>query len=531
MRREPWRSLPPISALRGPFRPRRVPLTTQDLAVAPTLRIDADSEGWPSVFTDASALAKVLLQNRCTLASGPTDSLWKLMPPHIGAALAASVPGRMVKDGDYLWGWLPEGSLMVRKGQQWGHLCNLERLTDSPNRLFRVLADIGIFDCGYPNSSGSVAQAILLNHAPLPNLTTGEIPWPVLQLARQCDKGGRMEALKLGTFEHVYCYDYTAAYAACLAQLPDARRCVWIQSTEYHAEATFGFIHALLRVPAAPVSPIALRLGLDDREENIEGLRFVHGNMEVSLIQPEFDLALEQGAKAEILDAWWGYEWDGGSRPFEGLVAKLFALRQSHPELKAASKMLINAMIGQFSSSHEHTDAVSLQVTTTVSPAWNPVYASYVRGMQRVKLFQDVKNWDTIAGLTIDGMLSLAPMELGPGTGQLGALRLDSQGTCTILTDYAKDRPGKAGQWRQAAQEHPTQSGFLLPLTYRAGLRVYNQPGLSQAEAHRELGRWQTMNPEFPIGSCTRRTPVGVTTRDLLRDVVLTQSMDVGELG
>jgi len=185
-------------------------------------------------------------------------------------------------------------------------------------------------------------------------------------------------------------------------------------------------------------------------------------------------------------------------------------------------------MTGQMSSAHSSWDSVYQQTSESVSPCWNSVYASYVRGLQRVKLYQAVQNWETVVSLTIDGLISLSPMTLPRASG-LGSLRLDGAGSATILTDYAKDRPGHAPMWREAAcSGSPMTNRFTLPLSYRAGLSVYCQWPLQ--EAHRQIGRMVELRTEFPIGSATRRAPAGVTVADLLREAVPTQSMEVGEI-
>lgn len=512
------------------MRPRPTGVTTASLASAPTRRFSADEEGWPVDVTSAEKLAEALIDAKVTLASGLTDAIWKLLPPRTGAALARAKPGQMVKCGDYYWGHLAEGSILVRKGREYGHLCNVERLVGEGadlGRFFAALADSGIHDCGFPNSAGAVGQAILLSHARLPDLTRGTIPWPALELAHQCDKGGRMEALQLGTFSEVWCYDYTGAYAAILATLPDSGRSTWCNDNGYHPGAFYGFIRCKLRVPGASVSPIPFRAFVSREEKELEGLRFVTGEMETCLIKPEYDLALAMGCKAEILDAWWGYP-HSSRKPFASIVQKLFALR-SDPALKAAAKTLVNAMIGQLSSVHGHWDSVEAKASVSVSPCWNSVYASYVRGLQRVKLFQTVPDWTNVCGLTIDGFISAKPLTVRHAS-SLGELRLDGQGPCTIFSDYAKDRPGKPLKWREAAETYPAERGFLMPMSYYPGLSAYNTSGVNCFDAHKNIGRKMELWPEIPIGSCTRIVSPAVTTRDLLAGPIPTRSMDVAEI-
>lgn len=516
---EPQHPIP--TAFRPPRRPLHLGVTSHDLAHCPELTVAADNEGWPVGIENADSLAARLLAARCTFASGSVEALWKLLPPHVGAALAQLPPGQMVQNGDTWWGSLSNGSLVVRKGRNYGHLCQMDR------SLVVALAGAGFSDIGFPNSPGAVASCILMNHAPLPNLYRGEIPRDVLQIAHQCDKGGRMEALQLGTFPYIYCYDFTSAYAAILADLPDAGHCTWVQTPDYCQDATYGFLRARLVVPQElPASPVAYRAILTDKQKDLEGLRFVTGEQEVCIIKPEYDLAIEQGCKGQILDAWWGYS-ENGDRPFSALMHKLFLLRRKNPALSGQIKLLMNAMIGQMSSAHGSWDSVGQQTSESVSPCWNSVYASYVRGLQRVKLFRSVQDWETLASLTIDGLITTRPMTLSPSLG-LGGLRLDGEGPATILTDYAKDRPGHAPLWRQAALVHSTERTFTLPLTYRAGLSAYNHWPL--AEAHRQIGRMVELNTPFPIGSVTRRSPAGVTVADLLREAIPTHSMGIRDL-
>ena len=133
-----------------------------------------------------------------------------------------------------------------------------------------------------------------------------------------------------------------------------------------------------------------------------------------------------------------------------------------------------------------------------------------------------------IVGLTIDGILSTAPANQAPGD-KRGELRLEGTGPATILSDYIKDRPGKAPVWREAAELTGQGKEFSREFHYYARLgtfRQYRNPN----EAYSKLGLLQTMRPTFPIGSVVRQTPPTAQIGDYLNTAIPTSVQHIDEM-
>ncbi len=529
------RPLPGREHMRKPIRPAKGKVTIESLLSAPIVDISPDLNGVPEITSGDANIAPecfadwLLDQGLCLTfcQNGEPHSLLKHLPPEFNNALASLPPGRALKIGDTWWSISTEDSVIIRRGNRWGHLCNVARL-GSPHAyraVFQALQSVGIKSIGYPNTTGAMAQSILANYATFPDLTRpshkGGFSFAILERAYNSDKGGRMEARQLGTFDNVWCYDYTSAYAAIMADLPecDPIYCRWIDSPNYQPSAFYGFARCAVTVPNHEISPLCFRQPEAAEDFSLEGLRFPYGVGEVWLAKPEIDLLLDYGCKVDIIEGSWGFPF-GDRSPFKVLLRALYGGR-AVPEASPGIKVLLTAMVGKLSSVNRYFDTLTETTSVNVSPSFNPIYASHIRSSVRANLARQAYAFgvDCLVCLTIDGLVTTREI---PGIGperRLGELRLDGQGRMTILTDYIKDRPGES-DWRENAEATATGLGFSRPFRFYGRLGLFNT-GMSVSEAQGALGMPFDMRPEFQMGSTVRQT-AKASARDYLDGVIET---------
>lgn len=543
MNAEEPRPMPTREHMRKPARATAGRVTIDRLKKMPILDIHPDASGRAEIelngaLIDTDFVADYLLDAQLVgtfSGKGETHSILKILPADFLAALASRPPGQPEKDDNGTW-WsiTQEDSITVRRGNRWGHLCNLSRLAtrESGGAFFQALADADIHSIAYPKTTGSIAQSILANHADFPDLKrppeAGGFPYAILQAAHNADKGGRMEARQLGTFESVWCYDYTSAYAGVMATLPDCDpfNCRWVQGKDYQPSAFYGFARCKVGVPDHDLSPLCFRSPGAPEDYILEGLRFPYGEGEVWLAKPELDLLIEYGCKVEILEGAWGFPAIT-ALPFAGLVRRLYSGRED-PKASPGIKILLTAMVGKLSSYSVHTDSVFGATTTNVSPAFNPVYASHIRSKVRANLARQAYAFgvDCLVCLTIDGLVTTREIPGITPERRLGELRLDGHGPMTILTDYIKDRPGET-HWRDNAELTAMGSSFSRPFTFYGRLGLFNTE-MSLSQAHSALGLPMDMRPEFQVGS-TVRTSAVATASDYLSGVVGTKVSHIAQ--
>lgn len=105
----------------------------------------------------------------------------------------------------------------------------------------------------------SALKSSLLKHFDMPICTDipGNLGNYVNDMALQSISGSWREVFSMGSFEKVYDYDLSAAYASVLAELYDFRRGEWVEGKEIPHGAVYGFARVVLTIKAE-YSPIFL---------------------------------------------------------------------------------------------------------------------------------------------------------------------------------------------------------------------------------------------------------------------------------
>lgn len=238
----------------------------------------------------------------------------------------------------------------------------------------------------------------------------------VLDFAMQSYHGGKFEVTTKGS-GYLYEYDLVSAYPATIAQLIDIRHLLVYWSKNIIPDATYAFLRCRLYIPPGLPSPIARKIG----ELNI----FPAGWFEQIITYPEYRYIVENGGSATIIEGCWlvpqRYE-----RPYEKDINHLVQLKQS---LKGkdemgyhTAKILMNSLYGKFVQLIEQPPNL-----WRAGSSWNPVYASYITAMTRIKITNLQRLHPSVWAVHTDSIISDQPLPYGK-TDTLGSLSYETEG-------------------------------------------------------------------------------------------------------
>lgn len=396
--------------------------------------------------------------------------------------------------------------LSIRRGNQWGHFVDTHGMDWDFEALRQGLKEHGITRLPAPESPGKIAAG-LLNLYSRPDCKG--LPENVIDLAWQSSKGGRMEALTLGSFD-AYELDMNSAYPYAASKLPKCdygADCRWVESCEYLADAFYAFADLTVDIPQGlRAGPVGVRFKAEGPLADETNLRFPVGKVRCFLAKPEIDLLTDMGLKFKIHHGIWGYPYSSYQK-FSELMKLLWNLRKYD---KTSAKSLSVACVGQLGSAPEGI----------ARGAWHPVYFAHVYSDIRAKLYRLALNigLDNIHAFTIDGLLSNKPIK-SAGPNVFGAWKQSRKGPCLVLNDYFKDRTDHF-EYKTALLSTPDkipQNLIRVVQQDYVGLEAALSLGLLD-----KLGECIERPKNLPLGSAYRQMPDEITRQDYLRGSIKT---------
>lgn len=432
------------------------------------------------------------------------DSFLLLSPNHPELRRAV-LNNETVKFGDYIIDFKGRKRLIVRRGNKWGRIFNVQPIINNhePEEAARIMQQlltnikeqIGVDICSLV-SPATIAQQILMFSCPDAFPRPMEMEQKILEISLACLKGGRMEAFQIGMVKDCYSWDINAAYLSMLSELPNSKPTFmdWIEDNHFHPEATYGFAFVHTVIPdIGNVAPVGVRSSITGK------LYFPAGEVYAFFTKDDIETLLNIGARIEILDAWWGIP-KVVSYPFSVIVEMML---KCDPILKQIGV----TGIGKFGSVYEQKTGYMV-----ASSLFNPVYLATIISRVRRKVFE--KAGATPIAITVDGIITKEEMNL---SSKAGEFRLDGRGEVCIFNDYFKDRPGKE-RWRKCVMSGDlSKNYFEFSYPHRFGL-------LSE-----RFGESHIVKTRIPIGSLKRRSPC-VTVGGLLSESFQTFTPTVEEV-
>lgn len=403
--------------------------------------------------------------------------------------------------------------LTVRRGNEYGYFIDLGGLaSENWPKIVRAFEQAGIYRLPYPTGPGGVAAGLLDKMVPL---STQELPAEVLRLAWQASKGGRMEALTVGTFDG-YASDLSSAYPAAARDLPRCDHpglCEWREATEYQPNATYGVAFIDVRLPDWNVGPLAIRKFAPDPDDDLE-LHFPIGRHDrVAVAMPDMQLLVELGIPFKVRKGWWGYVRHH-TYPFRRLMDLLWRMRDQGSDF---AKAVAVACVGQLGSVDNIIQPWADWDEWEARPYFAPVYFSHIYAAVRANLFRQAleAGLENVHAFSIDGLITSKPLFAPNVPARMGAWRNEGQGQFFLTGDYFKDRPGDDGRWREAVVSTPRetpQGQFTARLdTYVSLPLAWQHRGLND-----NIGGKVPMTNTLPLGPTHREIPPGLTRADYL---------------
>lgn len=196
--------------------------------------------------------------------------------------------------------------------------------------------------------------------------------------------GGKFETYQRG-FGTFYQYDINSAYPYEISQLQDIRQAGIFKSSEYQAQATYGFIKCRL-ILSNDYSPIPLKI------DNVN--RYPIGSFTKIITKTEYDYLVSRGDRVDIIEAWWIV--CNGKYPYKAEVERLFELKKLYKKTDKLRYMLVKILLNSFYGKFIQVTAKWQKDKIVYDAGWlfNPIYASVITANTRVKLCQVCDKYD-----------------------------------------------------------------------------------------------------------------------------------------
>lgn len=328
-----------------------------------------------------------------------------------------------------------------RKGNVWGTILRTEddedlyTLKSKVLNLFDAFKDNG-FEVNRLLSPPKMAEQVIRKNvlmSNIPNLSKGDIPENVIQASVNCFRGGRMEAISLGTFDQVVDYDVVRAYFSVLKRLPSLNPgfVEWRESKEFIEEALFGFCQCRIKTPEEmKLGPLAVRFAVGTKPHKTYYPTGEHISWRT---KREIELIRNTGiGDVEILYGVWCIEKRQTPKPFKG-AAKIIEKLMNDPRSSSFARYMSSTSWGKFAS--------------LMSCLYNPVYAGFttseIRCLTTEKALTSVHD---IIAISVDGLSSVAPILSIKSNNEIGGFREEIIDQMLSVADfYRYTGEGKVG--------------------------------------------------------------------------------------
>jgi len=243
----------------------------------------------------------------------------------------------------------------------------------------------------------------------------------VLDFAMQAYHGGKFEVTTKGS-AYLYEYDLVSAYPATIAQLIDTRHVTIYWSKNVIPDAAYGFLDCTIYVPPSLPSPVARKVG--------ELNTYPAGWFRQIITYPEYRYIVDHGGSATIQQGVWLVPQER-RRPYTEDINHLVTLKQQYKGKDEmayhTAKILMNSLYGKFVQLIEQPPD-----KWRAGASWNPIYASYITAMTRIKVSDLQRKYTSIWAVHTDSIISDAPLPF-PKTNILGSLSYEVEGDGIIV--------------------------------------------------------------------------------------------------
>jgi len=304
------------------------------------------------------------------------------------------------------------------------------------------LNELGI-DFSKPYSPGYIAMHYFYRERPIHKFFKAE--WE--KYAFLSYFGGRFEVLRRGYFDKVYQYDINSAYPYALSKLIDVRHGIWIRSKDIPDFFYYGFVKVQVNhYEHDIVSPLPYR--------RKDGLVFYPNVTEPSiwyLTYPEYQLCEKLKVEMDLIDGWFFLpnQFDYLFSDIKNLYEARKKAKKNDKAMDLTLKLIMNSLYGKFAERETKIKAKTkpfpgaktikigdqvmyFKLMDTAGSLFNPVYASYITSLTRVKLLEScIDHFDHVLMFATDSILTDKPFL--QESEELGEWKLEMQGEAVLI--------------------------------------------------------------------------------------------------
>ena len=253
-----------------------------------------------------------------------------------------------------------------------------------------------LFSCGY------VAKQYAKTYADVP--TARDVPRVVNKLYHQAYRGGWFDTLKHGMTLHTTAYDLKSAYPWALRQLPDLRRGSWKKGLS----GELGVVYCDVTGSGGWGQPLAVKFA----GRNVYPVFDEPYRTAITLGEYR---ALQENYSIKPIMAYSFHPEKGCTRPYEGLLGRLFKEKSSHPPNDARylmAKRIMNSFYGVSAELRKEGGYWK------AGPMFNPCYAAEITARVRMRLYETLRGLQgKVVSLLTDSIVFDSPVPLATGKG------------------------------------------------------------------------------------------------------------------
>ena len=295
-------------------------------------------------------------------------------------------------------------------------LAKAKEAKETGEEVYNALVALGLHPTSF-TSPIKVYEKEILSKMNLP--TIDDIPEEAGYYSYQCCRGNWLEAFQVGHWEQAYNYDINSAYSAELMQLLDIRFGKWVKSSQWVAEAKYGYCKGIVTI-TAPFSPIIFT-----SSEKGDSLNYTPvGSWETFLTKQEIEFIYKwKLGMFELEDGWWWISEDKQEKPLRNIIEQLYWEKEQNNGIrKEIVKRIMAGIWGKF-----------LQVQRDgFGDRFNPIYGAEVEVGCRLKVAEFILgNKIQPIHIAVDGIISPEPVLLSnSSSSKIGEWELVSIAPC-----------------------------------------------------------------------------------------------------
>jgi len=299
------------------------------------------------------------------------------------------------------------------------------QLTQQLAELFlHTLADMNLYPRKLISTGYISAQHFIKIHDSNIRELYNEFP-ELIEFAFKSYAGGKFEVYKRGFSDTLYEYDINSAYPDEIANLYDLTNCRVDVSTEYQAQADYGFMYAELFI-TCNYSPVPYKL---------KGLNiYPQGKFRQYINKKTYEYLISHGCDVTILMGYWIYT--NKNQPYKKEVMRLYRLKAQYKHKDVLKylliKILLNSLYGKFAAITPMYREKDNKIHYMAGSLFNPIYASVITEGTRIKVCEACDKYESVVAVHTDSIITTDKIPIKTST-KIGGWDFKTSGAGVIV--------------------------------------------------------------------------------------------------